>query len=185
MISVVMPSYLGDYGSAATDRPTKLRRAIESFLSQGIGELVIVPDGCQQTFEISSEYPVLCLDPIPKCIPFSGQPRNVGIDAAQYDYIAYLDSDDIFGENHLCSIVEHLDAEWLWWDDYADLNKRSVILERGRIGTSCIAHKKSLNVVWPDGYAHDWGVVEQLMRHQNKKIETHYQVMHIPGVMDK
>lgn len=184
MISVVMPCYLGNYSSAATNRPDKLRRAIESFLSQGIGELIIVPDGCEDTVKVASEYPVRCLDPIPKSVPFGGAPRNTGIEVAKYNYIAYLDSDDVFGESHLVKLTEHLDADWLWWDDYVDCERRSVILQCGRIGTSCIAHKKSLEVVWTDGYAHDWGVVEQLMKYPGKKIEAHYRVMHIPGVLD-
>jgi len=184
MISVVLPSFLGGYSGCAADRPAKLRRAIESFLTQGIGELIIVPDGCEETVKIASEYPVTCLELFPKSPAFSGLPRNKGIDAATNDYIAYLDSDDVFGGNHLAKIVEHLDADWLWWDDYVNLDRRSVTLGKGFIGTSCIAHKKSLGIVWGDGYAHDWGVVEQLMRFAGKKIETNYRVMHIPGVLD-
>jgi glycosyltransferase involved in cell wall biosynthesis len=184
MISVVLPSFLGEYSGCAADRPAKLRRAIESFLTQGMGELIIVPDGCEETVKIASEYPVTCLEPLPKSSAFSGLPRNKGIEAATNDYIAYLDSDDVFGEHHLVRIVEHLDADWLWWDDYVNLDRRSVSLVKGFIGTSCIAHKKSLGIVWGDGYAHDWGVVEQLMRFAGKKIETNYRVMHIPGVLD-
>lgn len=184
MISVVMPCFLGDYGGAASNRKEKLRRAIDSFLAQGIGELIIVPDGCEETVRIASAYPVNCLDVQPKAKQFSGIPRNLGIQAAKYDYIAYLDSDDVFGDGHLAKIAENLDADWLWWDDYANWSRRETILERGRIGTSCIAHKKSLNVIWPDGYGHDWEVVESLMKFPGRKIETHYRVMHIPSVLD-
>ena len=184
MISVVMPCYLGHYNTAATDRQVKLRRAIDSFLKQKIGELIIIPDGCHETKAIASEYPVKCLEVLPKCNLFSGHPRNVGIAAASYDYIAYLDSDDIFGDGHLQSIVNNLDADWLWWDDYIDDVRRTVELKLGGIGTSCIAHKKNLGIVWVDGYGHDWRVVEQLMKYPNKKIEAKYRVMHIPGVLD-
>jgi len=184
MISIVMPSFLGAYPNCASDRPAKLRRSIESFLKQGIGELVVVPDGCEETVKITSEYPVKCLSPLPKCSTFSGDLRNAGIAAASYDYIAYLDSDDIFGDGHLDSIVSNLDTDWLWWDDHIDVVKRTVELKLGCIGTSCIAHKKSLGIVWTDGYGHDWRVVEQLMKYPNKKIEAKYRVMHIPGVLD-
>ncbi len=184
MISVVMPSYLGHYPNAATDRPAKLRRAIESFLGQSIGELVVVPDGCEETKQIASEYPIKCLNVLPKSEPFSGHPRNVGIAVASYDYIAYLDSDDIIDSGHLQAIAENMDADWLWWDDHIDTQRRTVELKLGCIGTSCIAHKKDLRVVWTDGYAHDWKVVEQLMNYQGRKIEAKYRVMHIPGVLD-
>ena len=167
-----MPCYLGHYNNAATDRQVKLRRAIDSFLKQKIGELIIIPDGCHETKAIA------------KCNLFSGHPRNVGIAAASYDYIAYLDSDDIFGDGHLQSIVNNLDADWLWWDDHIDVVKRTVELKLGSIGTSCIAHKKSLGIFWTDGYGHDWRVVEQLMKYPYKKIEAKYRVMHIPGVLD-
>ncbi len=184
MISVVMPSYLGDYPGSAKNRPFKLRRAIESFLSQGIGELVIVPDGCAETLKIASEYPVRCLEVLSKGVFFDGKPRNVGIEASKYDYIAYLDSDDVMGECHLAKIAENLDADWLWWDDYVGDQRRSVELKEGKIGTSCIAHRKSLNVWWGDGYGHDWHFVKKLMNHTNRKIETNYRVMHIPGGID-
>ena len=179
-----MPCYLGHYNTAATDRQGKLRRAIDSFLKQKIGELIIIPDGCHETKAIASEYPVKCIEVLPKCNLFSGHPRNVGIAAASYDYIAYLDSDDIFGDGHLQSIVNNLDNDWLWWDDHIDVVKRTVELKLGGIGTSCIAHKKNLGIVWVDGYGHDWRVVEQLMKYPNKKIEAKYRVMHIPGVLD-
>lgn len=184
MISVVMPSYLGEYSGCAKDRPNKLKRAIESFLKQGIGELIVVPDGCLETAEICKAYPVKCLSVLPKCKTFSGYPRNIGIEAASYDYIAYLDSDDMFGNGHLQSIVNNMDVDWLYWDDYLDCQKRQVELKAGLIGTSAIAHKKSLNIVWPDGYGHDWKVVESLMKHNGRKIDAYYRVMHIPGQID-
>jgi len=56
MITVVMPSYLGEYRGAATNREEKLRRAIRSFLAQNIGHLIIIADGCQKTVDIASEF---------------------------------------------------------------------------------------------------------------------------------
>lgn len=184
MISVIMPCYLGEYPGAAKNRHEKLHRAINSFLDQGIGELVIVPDGCQETQEIASKYPVRCLEVTEKSKQFSGYPRNRGIFSAKYDYIAYLDSDDMFGEGHLKAISENIDSPWLYWDDYAR-KRRITELKAGSIGTSCIAHRKDLGIVWPDGYGHDWEVVQQLMKYEGKKIEANYRVMHIPGYLDE
>jgi glycosyltransferase involved in cell wall biosynthesis len=184
MISVVMPSFLGDYPRAASNREQKLPRAIESFLAQEIGELIVVADGCQKTVEIASKYPVntIFTDKQP-C--FSGTPRNIGIQNAQYDYIAYLDNDDVFGQGHLQAIADNLDTDWLYWDDYVDGEVRPVRLEISHIGTSAIAHKKSLDCKWGDGYGHDWEFIQQLKNYPSKRITTNYQVMHIPGMIDK
>lgn len=184
MISVVMPSYLGNYSTAASNRPEKLRRAIESFLSQGIGELIVVADGCRDTLSICNEYPINVIYLHEKRPLFSGELRNIGIKAARFDYIAYLDSDDEFGDGHLKAISENLGSEWLWWDDFVVENRRTVELKQGSIGTSAIAHKKELNVSWGDGYGHDWWFVCELMKYQGRKIEANYRVMHIPGYVD-
>jgi glycosyltransferase involved in cell wall biosynthesis len=184
MISVVMPSYLGNYPTAASNREQKLPRAIESFLSQEIGELIVVADGCYKTVEIASKYPVktILIDKQPH---FSGVPRNTGIQAAQYDYIAYIDNDDVFGNGHLQSIADNVDTDWLYWDDYVDGQIRPVSIEISRIGTSAIAHKKELNCRWGDGYGHDWEFIQQLKQYPSKRITTNYQVMHIPGTVDQ
>ena len=184
MISVVMPSYLGDYPNCASNREEKLPRAIESFLAQEIGELIVVADGCKKTVEIAFKYPVTVII-INKQPHFSGTPRNIGIQAAKYDYITYLDNDDMFGANHLKSIADNLDTDWLYWDDYVDNKPRPVWLEFGHIGTSAIAHKKDLDCKWNDGYGHDWQFIQQLKHYPSKRITANYQVMHIPHVIDQ
>ena len=55
-ITVIMPSYLGEYPTAASNREVKFRRAVESFLIQELGKLIIIADGCQKTLEIAAEY---------------------------------------------------------------------------------------------------------------------------------
>ena len=179
-----MPSYLGDYLAAASNREQKLPRAIESFLAQEIGELIVVADGCEKTVEIASKYPVkiILIDKQPH---FSGNTRNIGIQNAQYDYIAYLDNDDVFGEGHLKAIADNLDTDWLYWDDYVDGKVRPVWFEMSHIGTSAIAHKKELDCQWGDGYGHDWHFIKQLKNYPSKRITTNYQVMHIPGTVDQ
>ena len=178
-----MPSYLGDYPNAASNREQKLPRAIESVLEQNIGELIVVADGCNKTVEIASKYPVKAIL-IDKQPHFSGNTRNIGIQNAQYDYIAYLDNDDVFGQGHLQAIVDNADTDWLYWDDYVNGEVRPVWFEMGRIGTSAIAHKKELDCKWSDGYGHDWQFIQQLSKYPSKRIVSNYQVMHIPGVID-
>ena len=185
MISVIMPCYLGDYPGAASNRPVKLRRAIESFLDQGIGELIVICDACQESFDIANEYPISVYKLEEKAPMFSGIPRQVGINLAKYDYIAYLDCDDMMGEGHLQAIVDNMQSPWLYWDDFVDEERRPVWLELQHIGTSAIAHRKNLPCEWVEGYGHDWVFVQQLMNFPSKKIEANYRVMHIPGRIDK
>jgi glycosyltransferase involved in cell wall biosynthesis len=142
-ISVIMPSYLGDYPNAAKDRETKFRRAIISFLDQDYQhkELIIVSDGCEITDRIfpclvnygdglpnprrqevefweSSLYP-LKLVRISKQPLFSGNVRNAGIQHATGEIITYLDTDDIIQRHHLKSIVEQMgDYDWVYYDDW-------------------------------------------------------------------
>jgi len=184
VISVIMPSYLGDYPNAASNREFKLKRAIESFLDQKIGELIVVADGCAKTVEIASNYPVV-VKLIDKQPNFSGEPRNTGIKLALYDYIAYLDADDLMGLDHIRSIIQNADTDWVYWDDYVDGQPRKVWHQHGHIGTSAIAHKKNLKVKWNDGYGHDWDFIQQLSKYASKRIKANYQVMHIPHVIDK
>ena len=179
-----MPSYLGNYPNAASNREEKLKRAIDSFLAQKIGELIVIADGCLKTVEIASNYPVV-VKLIDKQPHFGGETRNTGIRLALYDYIAYLDNDDVMGENHIKSIIQNLDTDWVYWDDYVAGQPRKVWHENGHIGTSAIAHKKNLDVKWNDGYGHDWDFIQQLSKYQSKRIKANYQVMHIPHIIDK
>ena len=189
MISVVMPSFLGYYDGAATNRKMKLHRAIDSFVQQGCGELIIVADGCELTMDIASQYKdhaVRALWTEKKSL-FSGELRNIGIREAVYPIVCYLDSDDTFGKNHLHSIVSQFtdDKDWVFWDDYLGDTKRDCLVSVCRIGTSCIAHKKDVTAKWPDGYNHDWKFIAQLGDNYMKIDGTSYIVRHVPGRIDQ
>lgn len=114
-ISVVMPSYLGDYNGSRSNPIFKFNRAVKSFLSQGYSnkELVIVSDGCELT---NNEYEKnwKSFDNI-KLVKISknsskwpGTNRQVGIDNATGDWITYLDADDILHHSHLTNIAHHI-----------------------------------------------------------------------------
>jgi glycosyltransferase involved in cell wall biosynthesis len=189
MITVVMPSFLGPYPGAASNREAKLRRAINSFLIQGIGRLVIVADGCQKTIDIVNEYKNFSVVGIliDKQPTFSGVPRQLGINFAASKWICYLDSDDEFGPNHLRNICNNLDdsVDWLYYNDILIDTYRDCIPAFTRIGTSCIVHKKNTSAVWPTGYGHDWGFILQLGTNFKKIDGAEYIVNHIPNVVDK
>ena len=187
MISVVMACYLGDYPRAASNREEKLHRAIKSFLIQDIGELIVVSDGCEKTNEIVKKYSTVQLVSIPKQELFSGKVREAGIGIAKYNWICYLDSDDEFLPGHLQTLIENCDPayDWFYYDDYVDTQLRLNKVQRNRIGTTSIFHKKRFNnAVWPDGYNHDWHFITQLGNNYKKITGAGYVLHHIPNKLD-
>ncbi len=203
-VSVIMPSYLGKYANAASGRPEKLLRAIKSFLSQtfeGEKELIIVSDGCEDTnavyktfYSKKHEIKLISLNKQPL---FSGAVRQAGLDVAQKNIIAYLDSDDYLQPGHLAVVVNQLitmQADWVYYNDFIRVNKRSsivrtVTLAHGSVGTSSVAHKKSLPVSWAglNGYGHDWAFVQKLMKASNNYSRIFgcgYVVCHTVGGVD-
>lgn len=92
-----MPSFLGHYQNAATDRERKFERAIESFLKQDYPnkQLVIVSDGCEITNSIVKSkfnHDSIKLVSLDKQPLFSGLVRQLGIDNCNGDIVTYLDS---------------------------------------------------------------------------------------------
>lgn len=194
--SVIIPSYLGDYKGAASERDKKIHRALRSALDQTLNdcEVIVIADGCEQTFSIiEKDYSdsVACYL-IEKSPTFSGLPRNFGIEKAKGEYIIYLDIDDYWGKDHLATISSQLNGlDWVYYNDWIIKNAEWVerpcnIRTIGQNGTSNICHKRSISPRWGGGYAHDYYFIQQLLRHKrNKKIETtQYFVCHIPNVYD-
>src|SRR6185369_13498974 len=90
-ISVIMPSYLGDYPGAAKKREQKFIRAIDSFLNQVFDdtELIIISDGCKDTVRICktrygkqlNKKKIILLE-LERHKLFTGTVRQAGINAA-------------------------------------------------------------------------------------------------------
>lgn len=202
--SIIIPSYLGAYQHAASNRPSKLMRAIDSCLAQTFKdfEVMVVADGCEETFNIvEREYSnydnVDCLL-IRKQPLWSGIPRNYGISKAQGDYIVYLDADDKLGTEHLSiidnSLTKNNNPTWIWYNDLlmkrdgTHYERNILINERFQNGTSNICHRRDAIVNW-NGSAYgfdDYGVVQQLLRYPNyMKTETpQYFVCHTQQGLD-
>jgi glycosyltransferase involved in cell wall biosynthesis len=193
--SVIIPSFLGAYRTAAKDRDKKIVRAISSVLNQSFQdfEVVVIADGCEKTVEIVSDIqdPRVSCYLINKTKTWSGVPRTTGIDNAKGEFIVYLDVDDLFGLNHLKNINEGLNGyDWVWFDDVRYSPKTDEwyenscnILRAGSCGTSNICHKRSLPYRWDhDGYAHDYYFIKHLCQNMNRtKIQGgEYYVCHIP-----
>ena len=207
-ISVIMPSFLGEYEGCATNREEKFIRAVNSFLSNNYEdkELIIVADKCTKTKELVEEHftkeisdGIIKLEFVAKKQKlFSGNLRTIGIEKAKGNYIVYLDSDDILGDKHIKSIAEQIKSNKLDWGYYNDfiyldegLQTKTVQLQKDSIGTSSIFHKNlPTQINWKncDGYGHDWLFVQKLIKfskNYDKIYGASYIICHIPNLIDK
>ncbi len=205
-ISVIMASYLGEYPGCASNRKEKFRRAVDSFLEQKYPhkELIVVSDGCQDTIDIiEKEYSFylhkeIHLVKLKKQPLFSGNVRHSGVHEAHGDIVCYLDSDDMFGANHLQTIVDNFERDNFDWCFYNDvlMYSKTMIVTRfvetilGSIGTSSIAHKRKLKKAeWKgcDKYNHDWLFIQKLIKNypNSKRIYgCHYIVRHVHNELE-
>jgi glycosyltransferase involved in cell wall biosynthesis len=202
MISVIMASYLGEYQNAAKNREYKLKRAINSFLNQTIQgecELIVVSDGCKDTTEILKKYTqknIKCISIVKQPL-FSGKVREIGLRAANYDWICYLDSDDELLPTHLEILKNNIDdgVDWMYYDDIAQGKIRDVTISFDQvgpmtstcvtIGTSNICHKKLIPAFWMDGYGHDREFIRQFGKKAKKIENAGYIVRHVPTLFDE
>lgn len=167
-ITVIIPTY---------NRPEHLRKALDSVFSQTYRhfEVIVVGDKCPVLDRFIREYPN-ARDKRFKYFNLShnngaggATPRNYAIKMlCNTTWIAYLDDDNVWKENHLESLVQTLrknpDASYIFSSMVID-NKELIFEEpkKGRIDTSCVLHRFDLCVkygLWKNrvegGYAHDW-----------------------------
>lgn len=204
-ISVIMPSYLSEYPGSCSGREMKFIRAVNSFFENMYEKksLVIVSDGCDKTVALyekySKDWPGVILVQEPKHEMFSGNVRQAGLDKADGHYIAYLDTDDTIGKNHLFNAVEQMEVnnlDFCWFNDYVKTGHGSVKqmrvtkLHYGACGTSTIAHRKKFHngyiPSWNgcDGYGHDYTFIKKMVDNTEHHKKIHggmYLVHHLKG----
>jgi len=207
ILSVIMPSFLGEYEGCASDRENKFIRAVHSFLENSLleKELIVVGDNCEITENVLNDYfkhemnigRIKFYQFKNKQKLFSGSLRSKGIELASGEYVCYLDTDDILGKNHLSSIYNQVKTEnldWAYFNDFinsdAGLITKKVELKKDSIGTSSIIHRKHKKINWDkcDGYGHDYQFIERLIKWSDKKDKIYggtYIICHIPNQIDR
>jgi glycosyltransferase involved in cell wall biosynthesis len=137
-ISVIVPVY---------NREHTIRRAIDSIISQSYKpeEIIVVDDGStDRTKEVIKDYS----DAL-RCIflPRNSGPsraRNVGINSARSEWIAFLDSDDEWKRDKLKNQVEYLRR----YPFYQILQSEEVWIRNGVRVNPCKHHKKPVGWIW-------------------------------------
>ena len=165
-ISVLMPSFLGDFPGAAPNRRKDFIRAVSSFLAQKHmdRELVIISDGCPETIQITKgmwkpelELGRIKLLELDRHEPFTGAVRQAGIDAATGEWLCSLDTDDYMMPHHLTSIACSVDKniDWAyhdyWIEPYNLKDVRALYKCDGTIATlnnGTTVWRKDIGVSW-------------------------------------
>lgn len=124
-ISVIIPVY----NAEAT-----LRRCVDSVLSQTFTdfECLLINDGSKdKSGEICDEYAARDsrIGVFHKENGGVSSARNVGLDNATGEWIAFVDSDDWAGEKYLESFSEYLDAD-LIISGFQSVNKNEIVADR-------------------------------------------------------
>lgn len=208
--SVIMPSYLGNYEGAADDRERKFYRAVRSVQQQQFKdfELVIISDGCELTQGIYQDY--FSDDSRIRLVELHKQPlwssvvRNAGLEVADGEWVCYLDTDDMFGADHLRVIHSQIAGHdspigWVYFNHYIaaqagasqhgfQATEELVLIDvKGKCGTCNLAHRNQPEHRWNDNtYLHDWRFIELLKMHSlYTRIKTpEYYVCHFPNRVD-
>lgn len=176
-ISIVMPTY---------NRSELLERAVKSVLNQTHQKwiLYIVGDNCpvmEEVMEKLKDERIRWWNLAENHGAGGAIPRNYALKMlVNTKYVAYLDDDNMWRENHLETLLETMESEpdiQFAFSSFKVDNREIVCREpkKFRIDTSCILHRRSLldkYGYWKDrvtgGYAHDWEFVSRWLNEKWK-----------------
>ena len=115
-ISIIMPSYLGEYVKSRSNPIPKFHRAVKSFIEQDYPkdkcELIIISDACELTIKEFKQYEnisnIRLIKKTERSNGYPGFARQMGIEASKFDIISYLDTDDYLMNYRLSNINSNL-----------------------------------------------------------------------------
>jgi glycosyltransferase involved in cell wall biosynthesis len=142
LISAVLPLYNG---------APFIEEAIQSILNQELvpDEIIVVDDGSTDdgpeiVAELAQRHPIRLLRK-----PNGGQSsaRNLGVDHAHGDLVAFLDQDDVWYPNHLAELVkpflEKRSVELGWvYSNLDEINEAGELITQGFLDSAETAHPK-------------------------------------------
>jgi len=168
-VSVIISTY---------NRPEKLKKAIDSVLNQSYKdyELIIIGDNCKYLDEIMLKYNdnrIRWWNLFKNYNDGGTTPKNYALrKLIRTEYIAYLDDDNYWENNHLESLITKINSDnaeycfssFIINNNYKILCKEPLLY---RIDTSCLLHKYSLITKYgywksiKEIYTHDWELVSR------------------------
>jgi glycosyltransferase involved in cell wall biosynthesis len=142
VISVVIPLYNGE---------DFIEEALRSVIAQTLpaDEIIVVDDGstdhgAEKVKRFATDHQIRLIQR-----PNAGQSaaRNIGVDHAHGDLIAFLDQDDIWYPNHLAELVkpfrEKREIPFGWsYSDLDEVGEKGELISRGFLSTMNISHPK-------------------------------------------
>ncbi len=135
-ISVVIPSY---------NRGHLLRRAIDSVLSQSYRpkKVIVVDDGSEEALSERIHRKGVISVRLPHNYGVS-KARNIGVSLSDTEWVAFLDSDDLWRRDKLLRQVQYLKR----YPFYQILQCEEIWYRRGRRVNPCKYHRKPLGWAW-------------------------------------
>lgn len=166
MLSIITPFY------KTLEEIKKLAEVLEPQLTDEI-EWIIVDDGCNEKELDNLKATVIHL-------PFNSGgasvPRNVGLDIAKGDYIAFIDSDDMITPDYVKTILKFLktDIIFISWKG----NKHNVVIKEYPPKWNCSVWSRvyKREIIGETRFREDLKLAEDWVFNQEIKFNTHHAI---------
>lgn len=137
-LSIITPYY------NTLEYTKRLAEVLEPQLNENI-EWIIVDDGCNEKDLDKLKARVIHLE---KNSGGASKPRNVGIDNAKGEYIAFIDSDDMITEDYIQEIIKKIkldkDIIYLSWFGYGRNHIMEIKPRKWNCAVWCRVYKKEI-----------------------------------------